>query len=258
MDDNGRVLAIAAHPDDVEIGCAGTLARLANRGYRVTICTVSRGDCGSAELPKDEIAAIRHAEAEKSAAIIGADYRCLGYDDVTVCFDLPTRKKVVSVIRQVNPFMVFTQPDCDYMYDHIVTSHLVMDATFNASIPNWETDDPSDPGPSDGLPYLYYVPPMEGIDKYGRRWPVGFYVDVEETFRTKVEMLSCHESQRSWLYRQHGMDHYVESMRHWTESLGEQACVRYAEAFAQHLGHPYPKDNVLDGVLGILSAKVAP
>jgi len=254
MDDNGRVLAVLAHPDDTEIACAGTLARLAAKGYQIAIATVTRGDCGSAELPKDEIAAVRQKEAETAAAIIGATYECLGYDDVTLCFDLPTRQKVVSLLRRVDPFIVFTQPGCDYMYDHIVTSHLVMDATFNSSIPNWDTEDPNDPGPGSGIPYLYYVPPMEGIDKYGRPWGVGFYVDVGETFDTKVKMLSCHDSQRSWLLRQHGMDHYVESMRHWNELHGQVAGVPYAEAFTQHLGHPYPKDNVLDRLLGSIAA----
>jgi len=254
MDDNGRVMALMAHPDDAEITCAGVLARLAEKNYKITICTVCRGDCGSAELGQDEIAGIRQKEAEAAAAIIGANYRCLGLDDVTVCFDLPTRRKVVSAIRQVDPFLVITQPECDYMSDHIMTNRLVRDATFNATIPNWKTGDPADPGPSSGLPYLFYTPPMEGIDHLGGRWEPSFYIDVAATYQTKVKMLICHDSQRSWLKRQHGMDHYVDSMRYWTEVWGDEACVHFAEAFRQHLGHPYPKDNILHQLLGAIPA----
>ncbi len=84
-----------------------------------------------------------------------------------------------------------------------------------------------------------------------------FYVNVSgELMRQKIEMLSCHESQRNWLREHHGMDEYVESMRRWNASLAERAAqiseksIMYAEAFRQHLGHAYPKDNVLAAQLG--------
>ena len=54
-----RVMAIGAHPDDLEILCAGTLARYAAEGHAVTMCHVARGDRGSYEHTRDEIAAIR-------------------------------------------------------------------------------------------------------------------------------------------------------------------------------------------------------
>jgi hypothetical protein len=69
-----RVLAIHAHPDDIEIQCAGTLLRLKQLGGTVSMATMTPGDCGSAELPCDEIAAVRRIEAQRSADLIGADY----------------------------------------------------------------------------------------------------------------------------------------------------------------------------------------
>src|SRR5689334_9452286 len=66
------VLAIHAHPDDVEIQCAGTLARLKSLGCRISIATMTPGDLGSAELPPDEIAAVRRGEAQRAADLIGA------------------------------------------------------------------------------------------------------------------------------------------------------------------------------------------
>jgi len=76
-----NILAVGAHPDDVEINCAGTLAKFASMGHKVFICTATSGNIGSATLPKDEIGALRKKEAAKSAAIIGAEYMCLDYDD---------------------------------------------------------------------------------------------------------------------------------------------------------------------------------
>jgi hypothetical protein len=69
-------------------------------------------------------------------------------------------------------------------------------------------------------------------------------------------MLSCHKSQREWLRAQHGMDEYVESMRRWSRTLGQQASaisgriVEFAEAYRQHRGHAYPRDPILSTLLG--------
>ncbi len=64
-------------------------------------------------------------------------------------------------------------------------------------------------------------------------------------------MLAAHASQRDWLMKHHGMDHYVESMRTWCRHRGQQAGVEFAEGFRQHLGHSYPQDNLLGAVLGV-------
>ena len=67
-----RILAVHAHPDDVEFQCAGTLALLAQAGHQVTIVTMTAGDCGSRELGPEEIARIRRQEAQASAELIAA------------------------------------------------------------------------------------------------------------------------------------------------------------------------------------------
>ena len=76
-----RVMAIGAHPDDLEILCAGTLARYAAEGHAVTMCHVARGDRGSYQHTRDEIATIRDLEARAAAALIDADYQALGIAD---------------------------------------------------------------------------------------------------------------------------------------------------------------------------------
>src|SRR4029077_19401608 len=79
-----NILALHAHPDDVEILAGGTLAQLAAGGHQITIVTMTPGDCGSADPAPDEIAAIRRAEAGRSAARIGAEYRCAEFRDLAV------------------------------------------------------------------------------------------------------------------------------------------------------------------------------
>jgi hypothetical protein len=63
-------------------------------------------------------------------------------------------------------------------------------------------------------------------------------------------MLGAHASQRDWLLKHHGMDHYLQAMRDWSAKRGSEAGVAFAEGYRQHLGHSYPQDNVLGQLLG--------
>ena len=82
-----HILSFHAHPDDAETLCAGTLALLAANGHRITIATMTAGDCGSTEHSREETARIRKAEAAAAAALIGADYQCAGIGDLCVFND---------------------------------------------------------------------------------------------------------------------------------------------------------------------------
>lgn len=244
-----RILAIHAHPDDVEFQCAGTLALLARQGHSITIVTMTPGDCGSQELGPEAIAAIRRQEARHSAELIGAEYACLEFRDLSIVIDNDAKRRVTEAVRRFRPDVVFTAPPVDYMDDHEATSRLVRDACFNASCPNYSTRQ-WDPAPAtEKIPYLFYVDPLEGIDHWGQPVPPHFYVDISDTFETKQRMLACHESQRAWLRAQHGVDEYLESQQRWSARRGEEVGVQYAEAFRQHRGHPYPHDNILEQLL---------
>ncbi len=245
-----RVLAIHAHPDDVEFQCAGTLALLREKGVEVTIATMTPGDCGSAEHDCATIAEIRRGEARSAAAIIDSDYVCLEFRDLAIFNDDESRRRVVEALRRARPDLVLTAPPIDYHCDHEMTSRLVRDACFGASCPNYATRqwDPAPPLPA--IPHLYYVDCMEGRDPHGGPIPVDFHVDVSRVFQTKARMLACHASQRSWLQRQHGMDEYLESQARWSTKRGREIGVDKAEAFRQYKGHPYPQENLLLRLIG--------
>jgi LmbE family N-acetylglucosaminyl deacetylase len=245
-----RVLAIHAHPDDVEFQCAGTVALLAEAGCAITIATMTPGDCGSAAHDAEAIAAIRRDEARAAAGRIGATYVCLEFRDLAIFDDDPSRRRVVEALRRARPDLVLTAPPSDYLCDHEATSRLVRDACFVAPIPNYATRqwDPAPPLP--GIPHLYFVDPIEGIDRAGDRVPADFHVDITAVFATKREMLACHASQRDWLLRQHGIDEYLASQEHWSRTRGAEIGVAYAEGFRQYRGHAYPRDNRLLALLG--------
>ena len=245
-----KVLAIHAHPDDIELQCAGTLLRLRELGCEVAVATMTAGDCGSAIETSAAISAIRKGEAAAAAAILGASYTCLEFKDLSIIPDNESRQKVTEFIRRTRPDIVLTAPPVDYMSDHEFTSRLVRDACFNASVPLYRTHQWEPAPPSHKIPHLYYVDPIAGTDIFGVPITPHCLIDVSDVFEKKIAMLACHASQRDWLRLQHGLDEYLDGCRRWGASRGQAARTQYAEAFTQHRGHPYPHDDVLVALLG--------
>ena len=246
------VLAILAHPDDAEFLCAGAVIRLVQEhGWIAHLASMTPGDCGSAEFPAEEISRIRRAEGACAAAVLGATYHCLEERDLRIFYHERPLERVTRLLREVRPRIILTHSPADYMLDHEMTSTLVRTSTFGGSVPNLFAD-LHHPPPLEHIPHLYYCDALEGKDLLGREVVPGFGIDISSVLETKAKMLGCHESQRNWLLKQHGMDHYVTAMRAWSARRGERFGVASAEAFRQHLGHSYPQDNLLGQVLGTL------
>ena len=240
-----RILAIHAHPDDVEILAGGTLALLADRGHQISIVTFTPGDCGSRDLPSDEIAAVRRREAAAAAAHVGADYTCLEFRDLCVFNDDPSRRRVTEALRRARPDIVLTASPVDYMCDHEIASALVRDTCFAAPIRNYATES----APLDAIPHLYFMDPMGGKDRKDVVVRPDFVVDVTTTFERKRAMLAEHASQRDWLRAHHGVDEYLQAMERWTEERGNLVWLKYGEGFRQYRGHAYPQTDLLQKLL---------
>lgn len=239
---NRAALAMLAHPDDAEFLCGGTLIRLADAGWQIHIATATAGDCGTISETPWAIAARRTEEARSAAALIGATYHCLGEPDGFVVYDKPTLRKCVDLFRRVTPSLVFAHASKDYMMDHEMTSLLGRAASFLYAAPNasvW----PVQPGAA--VPHLYYCDPVEGIDPLGKPVEPTTIVDISEQLERKTKMLACHASQREWLRAHHGNDEYLDSMRRHAEARGKESGMAAAEGFVQHLGHPYPQNDLL-------------
>jgi len=212
------------------------------KGWNVECATMTPGDCGSTTRTRAEISAIRKKEAAASAALLSGKYHCMECDDVFIAYDRPTLLKVIKLVRQVKPEIVFTMSPEDYMVDHEITSDIVRTACFAAGMNNIDTDGIK---PFLSIPHLYYLDPVEGKDILGNSIRATTIVDISSTMGKKEQMFLCHESQRSWLKSHHGVDESVESMRASAMKRGKTIGVQYAEGFRQHLGHAYPQDNIL-------------
>ena len=242
------ILAVHAHPDDIEILAGGTLARLAAQGNPVIIATATAGEGGSAVHDPAETGRIRQGEAAAAAALIGAEYRCLGLPDLGVFNDDPSRRAVTELIRWARPDIVITASPVDYHPDHEAISVLVRDACFAAPVANYRTG-PSAALPS--IPALYFMDSIGGRDRDGVRIPRHFAVDVAATFQTKRAMLSEHRSQADWVARQHGIADHLADMDAWTRRVGRDFGVALAEGFRQYRHPPYAKAPVLQDLVGL-------
>jgi LmbE family N-acetylglucosaminyl deacetylase len=241
-------MTLLAHPDDAEILCAGTLIQLADAGWEIHVATVANGDCGSMTLSREEIAAARRKEGIAAAAKVGATYHCLNEPDVHVAFSKETISKVIDLMRQVAPTLLFTHPRHDYMLDHEQVHLLARAGAFSYPIPNASTL-PLVEGST--IPWLYYCDPVEGLDPYtGAHAKPTTCIDIGAQLDRKIEMLAAHASQRDWLRAHHGMDEYIEAMKRFCAERGRQVGMEYAEAFVQHRGHPFPANDLLAELFG--------
>jgi len=247
------ILTILAHPDDAEFLCGGTLIRLAReKTWQVHIASMTAGDCGSVQYGPEEISRIRKKEGADAAALIGATYHSLEEHDLLVFYNERALERVTRLLREVRPRIVITHSPSDYMPDHEMTSYVARAAAFASPAPNFLQDRGHGPA-LERIPHLYYADAVEGKDPLGRALPPAFCVDISKVIETKSQMLACHASQRDWLRKHHGMDHYLNAMRDWSAERGRSCGVPFAEGYRQHLGHSYPQDNLLGQLLGIVS-----
>ncbi|WP_329090174.1 MULTISPECIES: PIG-L deacetylase family protein [unclassified Streptosporangium] len=192
-----RVLAVTAHPDDVDFAAAGTMALFTERGVEVTYCVVTDGDAGGfdRELDNSGMAELRRAEQSNAAKAVGVtDVRYLGHHDGTVVQSLDLRRDITRVIRQVRPDLVITHsPERNYRFiapshpDHRAVGGCALDAVY----------------PDARNPYTF--PSLlldEGLEAWTVRevWLNGgptpdHYVDVTDTFDRKLAALRAHASQ---------------------------------------------------------------
>ncbi|MBN2584006.1 MAG: PIG-L family deacetylase [Planctomycetes bacterium] len=218
-----RVLAMGAHPDDMEFLCGGTLARFARDGHEVFIAHVSNGDRGSFRHQRAELAGIRRKEAIAAAAVIGATSLTAGIPDGDVANTVENQRLVTEMIRQARPNLVIATDPNDYHGDHRAVGEMAIHCTFMATCPLYET--PS--AVMDKVPPIYFCDTSAGLGFQPTDW-----VDISDVMETKVAMMRAHESQFQWLgERPEARDGIVGEYEAINRFRGIQCGVRYAEAF---------------------------
>jgi LmbE family N-acetylglucosaminyl deacetylase len=218
-----KVLAVGAHPDDLEIMCAGTLARYQRSGHDVVMAHLCNGDKGSFTDEPEHVATVREQEARAAAAVLGARHINAGIPDGEVLgADRAHRDIVVDIIRDVRPDLILTHWPDDYMCDHNETSKLVFDASFLATeaarrtaFANYETVTP-----------IYYFEPVAGL-----RFVPTEYVDISDCLEQKLAAFDCHRSQADFLDDVGHAAPMREQIEIAARYRGMQSGVRYAEGF---------------------------
>lgn len=247
-----RILALFAHPDDAEFLCAGTLIHLVDRGVSLHIATMTAGDCGSSAHSSAKISRIRREEAKRAAELVSAPYTCLEERDLLIGYDGPTLRKVMELVRRVDPALVFTHSPQDYMVDHETTSRLCQTACFGASARNFRTRVRRQSAAIRNIPHVYYAQPFNNRTILGDEILPRLVVNISATIERKEKMLACHESQRAWLEYQQGLQEIGSPLRRMAAREGEVGGFEWGEGFRQHLGQGYPPDNLLASLLGEL------
>lgn len=217
-----RILAVGAHPDDIEIACSGTLAKCVKRGDKVIVCHASSGNLGHVVIPPDELKVIRANEAKKAGSLAGIEVIHGGFDDLDIfeC-NKKSNDKMVDIIRYAKPDLIITHTPNDYMPDHTAISKIVFDASFTATLPNYKTN-------VDGyanLVPIYYMDSLAGVNFVPTE-----YVDITNEIDLKIKMLECHESQLVWMREHDGID-FADMVRTCSRYRGYQCGADYAEGF---------------------------
>ncbi|MBQ3597131.1 MAG: PIG-L family deacetylase [Clostridia bacterium] len=225
-----RILAIGAHPDDIEIACSGTLAKCVKRGDTVIVCHLSSGNLGHVIIPPEELKVIRANEAKTAGKLAGIEVIHGGFDDLEIYDNNQlARDKVVDVIRYANPDLIITHNPDDYMPDHTATSRLVFDASFTATLPNYVTvtDNKDKVNAPAKLVPIFYMDTLAGVE-----FNPTIYVDISEFIDLKIQMLNCHESQVVWMKDHDGID-FADMVKTCSRYRGYQCGADYAEGFRQ-------------------------
>jgi bacillithiol biosynthesis deacetylase BshB1 len=175
------LLAIAAHRDDVELTCGGTLAKAARAGYRTAILDLTQGEMGSRGS-----AELRGEEAEKAARVLGVSAReTLGLPDAGIVNDPTTREQLARVIRRLRPKIVIAPAMEGRHPDHRIAAQLVRDGCFVAGLAKISPDLPK----HRPLKILHCLAYRQDFVR-----PT-FVVDISDTFEQKLESIRCFESQ---------------------------------------------------------------
>ncbi len=229
-----KIMAFEAHPDDIELSCAGTLAKYKALGHDVAIVCVTNGEVGSPTLPKEEIAAVRRKEAENSANVIGAEFFWLGYPDEFLFNNPDVRLNFIETIRRFAPdIIIATDKDNDYHPDHTTTGQIVWDTHVMTTVPNIKTKTK----PCGKIADIYFMDTVAGIN-----FLPDFYVDISDYWDQKQQMVECHKSQAEWLMDQYNAS-LVENAALHSRFRGYQAGCQYAEGFRKAKFFPESTDK---------------
>jgi N-acetylglucosamine malate deacetylase 1 len=227
-------IAIAAHPDDIELMMAGTLLLLKQRGFETHYLNISSGNVGSIQHDSESITQIREEEAREAARILGAYYHRPFRNDLEVFYDEKTLRHLAAIIREVKPSIVLTHSPSDYMEDHTNTCRLAVTASFARGMPNFRTDPPYSAETYDCT--VYHSLPHTLRDQLRQPVVPGAFVNTTDVHEKKMMALRAHQSQQNWLDVSQKLNSYLQAMEDISLAVGRMSkSFTHAEGWRRHL-----------------------
>lgn len=239
------VMAVAAHPDDIEFTMAGTLLALRDRGWEVHYFNISNGNVGSTILGLAQTTKVRLAEAKASCKRARFVHHLPITDDLGVAYERKQLARVTAALRKARPSIILTQSLDDYAEDHESATRLAAGAAFCKSMKNA----PCIPAraPYFGDIAIYHAMPHGLRDPMGKLIHSGLWVDIGGYLEKKKDMLACHKSQKKWLDATQGMDSYLETAAALCSAMGKMSGkYTYAEGWRKHNHLGYAADATWD------------
>lgn len=185
MSDKLDFLAFGAHPDDVELGCGATIAKLVSQGKKVGIVDLTRGELGTRGS-----AEIRTKETKEASKILGITIReNMDFKDGFFRNDEEHQLKIIQVIRKYQPDFIFCNAPDDRHIDHPKGSQLIVEASFLSGLTKIYTDDSSGNAQKQWRPKnIYHYIQWKNLDP-------DFIFDVSGFHHTKMDAVKCYSSQ---------------------------------------------------------------
>ena len=230
-----NILALFAHPDDVELACAGTLLKYKKQGHKIFIGLVTSGDQGSKEYDsREEIGAIREKEQLSAAKYYDAEVRFCRFHDQRLFDTEEVRIAVLDIIRCANPDVIFTHYPGDPSCDHRITGQMVADLLLSLA----STLLPANEPPISKTPSLFFA------DYYSPDFIPEVFVDITDEMDDKLAALSNHVSQIAWMKRVESLEgsDITKTPLVINAYRGLLVGCKYAEAFSAHRIQGYMPD----------------
>jgi LmbE family N-acetylglucosaminyl deacetylase len=228
-----RIMALAAHPDDIEFMMAGTLALLGQAGCELHYMNLANGCCGSTQYDAATTARLRDGEARTAAQALGATFHPPLTDDLAIYYEPRLLARLASVVRDVAPDVLLLPSPQDYMEDHQNTARLGVTAAFCRGMPNYPVDPPRPPIANEVV--IYHAQPYGHRDMLNQPVRPDMLVDIGPVIERKTAALALHVSQRQWLDESQGLDSYLQTMIDQAAEIGALAPgLQFAEGWRYH------------------------
>ncbi|HEY7501434.1 MAG TPA: bacillithiol biosynthesis deacetylase BshB1 [Vicinamibacterales bacterium] len=173
------LLVFGPHPDDIEIGVGGIVAKHVARGHRVGLCDLTAGEMGSNGTVDERL-----AEAEAARVVLGASWRVnLRLPDRAIGSDPEHARQAAALVRRARPRAVAIPYGVDRHPDHVAASALLTEAVFNSALRRYDAG--GEPWRPEWTCY-YFINDSA---------PASFVVDVSDQYDVKRKALACHASQ---------------------------------------------------------------